>query len=349
MSNSLGDSAPVSQGRPRRRTPALRFLRVPAMCVLLATFAGLFADLWWALDLLNHFRPLLLVMLVALCCVPSLIRQPVWRLALIAGVAVNSAMVLPIFFGRDTREANLDIPPLTVLAFNVHTANKQHDDAVKYMAATGADLILVQEVNDAWLADLQQGLPEYDVLLARARDDNFGIALLARRDALHETRGLRITSVKTIDPSAGLSRVPAIELLGHWHGRPLAFMGLHTLPPLIASVAAHRNAQLAGAGQWARDHERIASLIIGDLNATPWCMPFRRLMTETDLFNAMQGRWPTGTWHSSLPGLLRLPIDHCLHSRELVTLSCEIGSQSFGSDHRPMLVKLGWVVDEEAY
>ena len=342
MSDTLGDAAPAASRRVLRSSFS-RFTEWVAVLLLLVTVAGLLADYWWFLDLTNHVRPHLLVLLVGLCLAPSVFRRRLWLVMVLGGAAVNAAMVVPILLGRDTRSVDAHVPPLTVLAFNVYTPNPQHEHAIAYVAAIGVDLVLLQETSDHWLSDIRTGLKDYEVLAARPRVDNFGITLLARRDPPGGPPALRGTSVRFVDPSGGSARVTAIELIGYWHDRPLAFLGLHTLPPVQGRVAANRDAQLRGAAQWARRHEDVAVIIAGDLNATPWSIPFRRLISESGLRNSMNGHWPTGTWHASLPGALQIPIDHCLYSDVLVLLSRQVGADSFGSDHRPVKARFGWL------
>ena len=51
------------------------------------------------------------------------------------------------------------------------------------------------------------------------------------------------------------------------------------------------------------------------------------------------GRGPT--WPGAFNTLGMIPIDHLLHSKELVTVDRIVGEAN-GSDHRPLIVEIGW-------
>jgi len=109
---------------------------------------------------------------------------------------------------------------------------------------------------------------------------------------------------------------------------------------MTPAMAAKRDRMLAGLGTWAerRDKPRV---VMGDLNATPWSASLRGLLRESRLVNSQAGFGVSGTWPSSMPAAGRIPIDHCLHSLEVVTVAREVGPD-VGSDHRPLKVALQW-------
>ena len=77
-------------------------------------------------------------------------------------------------------------------------------------------------------------------------------------------------------------------------------------------------------------------LLLGDLNATPWSHPFKRLLQETGLIDGSRGMGYQPTWPAGVLPLL-IPIDHCLHSQELRVVHKEVGPM-VGSDHYPVIV-----------
>jgi endonuclease/exonuclease/phosphatase (EEP) superfamily protein YafD len=79
--------------------------------------------------------------------------------------------------------------------------------------------------------------------------------------------------------------------------------------------------------------------VIGDFNVTAWSTYFRELVDQGDFANSQHGfaLWPT--WHAGLPLVMRIPIDQCLHSRDLATVARQVGPD-VGSDHLPLLVNL---------
>jgi endonuclease/exonuclease/phosphatase (EEP) superfamily protein YafD len=69
---------------------------------------------------------------------------------------------------------------------------------------------------------------------------------------------------------------------------------------------------------------------------SPW---YRRLRAETRLTNARRGFGVMASWPAYLPPVMRLPIDHCLVSDELIVTDCRLGP-AFGSDHLPLIVDI---------
>jgi len=80
-------------------------------------------------------------------------------------------------------------------------------------------------------------------------------------------------------------------------------------------------------------------LVCGDFNAAPWSTAFRELRRRADLRHSRGASIPEGTWPTWAPSPLRIPIDHCLVSREWTVKRYELGD-SVGSDHLPILVEL---------
>ena len=64
--------------------------------------------------------------------------------------------------------------------------------------------------------------------------------------------------------------------------------------------------------------------------------PFRRLLRRTGLENSSQGFGVQPTWPNFNP-LLRIPLDHCLHSSDISIVDRQIG-EDVSSDHYPLIV-----------
>lgn len=116
-------------------------------------------------------------------------------------------------------------------------------------------------------------------------------------------------------------------------------IGVHTLPPVSAGYAAGRAAQLAEAARRV-DASPEPVVVAGDLNATRWSAPLRRLLGETRLRDAsrgfgLQGTWPTGLGWS---GMIR--VDHVLVSPDWRVEDHRCGPTDLGSDHRAVVVDL---------
>lgn len=302
-----------------------------------AALTGLFAGrFYWLFDLLNHFwfHYFLYFTLSTFCLV--LLRGRKLLLLSAVMLALCVWQVLPLFsdLGRTTGTG----PELTLLHLNVNTHSGDKLAVANYLREQDADLVFLQEVNQAWLDALDGQIGSYALVLAQPQEDNFGIACYVRTDPHRVT----IESSTFVDLTDGQVGVPAIELVARvadGSGEMLvSILSVHTLPPVSSQYSALRDRQLASAEDWAVEVGANA-VIIGDLNATPWSAPLRKLITEAALGDSLAGRGQQASWPARLPGWLGIPIDHCLHGEGLTSTSRELGP-ACGSDHRALIVAL---------
>ncbi|NJM07606.1 hypothetical protein HC891_17630 [Candidatus Gracilibacteria bacterium] len=62
------------------------------------------------------------------------------------------------------------------------------------------------------------------------------------------------------------------------------------------------------------------------------------MLTDGQLYDSAIGYGIQGTWPSSLPPLLRIPIDHCLVNAQISIVARSVGP-ALGGDHTPLLVE----------
>lgn len=341
----------MSTPAPPDRKPAARSPAPPSplawlleALVLMALFFSVLAffGAWNCyVDLLAHFRPQYALALLIAAALALLLRT--WRAAGFAalGLAINAAVIVPLFVSATSAAIDETIPPLKVVSFNVRTSNRQFDAAAEYLLREQAEVVLLMEVDQTWLTELATRLHGYRMVEGLAQDDNFGIALFTRLDAA----GLAVKQTECFDITGGAAEVKVIAAQLQWHDQPLALLGIHPVPPMTERNAAARDAVLAAAGRWSLDQQAHgkAAIVIGDFNATPWSHAFRQLEQEGNLLNSQRGFGVQPTYRSNWPQLLGISIDHCLHSKDLKTMQRVVDPQGHGSDHRPLAVTLGWV------
>ena len=168
-------------------------------------------------------------------------------------------------------------------------------------------------------------LDELDALyphrVVEPRDDKFGIAVLSQWP-LEEPR--------VITPADG---PPAVVTVLRREASACLLVAAHPPAPVSADWSAWRDAQLAASGQLVAVADR-PTILAGDLNATPWCFGFRRLVATSGLRDSAVGRGIQATWNAHRP-VPRIPIDHVLVSPDILVLSREVG-RDVGSDHLPV-------------
>lgn len=311
------DPAPAS---PLHR--ALRRLAIVGLGALtLVTVLGFGGEWWWMLDLLAHFRGFALAAAMLAAIVLAALRW--WRLAAwsLALVLLHLALVVPLYAGGP---APTDAPRLRVISFNVLNGNPQTPEAARHVASLDPDVVALLEVSEAQLQAFEAALPGYH-RIAEPHDDPFGIAVLTRTAPTK-------AEVRTL----GTPWPPVIELELPLGGQPLAMLAIHPPPPVTTELSHTRDALLGTVAQWATQRSG-PTLVVGDLNATPWSAPLRALLDDSPLRSTqrfgLQPTWPAGL------GPLGLPIDHALCSDHLVPIARTVGP-SFGSDHRMLMVDL---------
>ena len=282
---------------------------------------------WWAFDLTSHFRVQYAVALIGLAAGIGCCRKFKKALLFVAFAAVNTAVVFPYFFGKggDLRSTERLV---RVCLINVRTENQRYDLVDAFIAETDPDVVVLEEVNTLWLENLTVLKRSFPYSTLEPRDDNFGIALFSK----HPLRNEEIVYI-------GDPELPAVVAQIEVKGRPINILGTHALPPGGREESARRNNQLAAIPNFLA--RRTGSVVLlGDLNVTPWCHYFKKLVRESGLKDSSLGRGIQPSWPTMfLP--LRIPIDHCLVSPGLKVVQRRIG-RDVGSDHLPVVVDLGF-------
>ncbi len=292
-----------------------------------ATVAGFGERLWWRFDLFAHFRPQYAAGLVVVATVMIFRRRRKTAAAFALLAIVNVVLILAAVVGRNVPPHG-DAATFTLLVVNVYTENTDHAAVIDFVRSESPDFVILEEVNDGWLAALEALGDSYPHMEARPREDNFGMALLSRRPFLEAA---------IEDTAAG---VPTIMAVSEISGKHVTVFALHTLPPGGARYWRLRNRMLDGAARQAASI-RGPLVLAGDLNTTPWTFTFHRFVKTSGLRDAGAGRWPFGTWPANLLPL-RIPIDHVLHSVDLAVVSRRRGPD-IGSDHFPTVIEFALV------
>jgi len=207
--------------------------------------------------------------------------------------------------------------------------NRDYGSPVKVLDAIRTyqpDFVVLEEIDKQWFDCLAPGLAEtYPHHVTELRSDNFGIGLWSKRPILNHT--ILYSSAWAI---------PTI-IADLDFGMVFTVIATHPVPPIRRKMAHARDAQLAELAQHARNAKHPV-LLIGDLNATPWCAAFRKLLRDSGLVNSAQGRGLYPSWPAFFPALLRIPIDHVLHTPDIEILDRQTGPR-VGSDHLPVIIE----------
>lgn len=337
----MNAAAPGSALRASARAAyfTLKILALPA-CLL--TTAAWFTSTPYPLAWLSPFRPLYASLLGGLVLF-ALAQRRAREAALFAffSFANLAAVFGPMLGSRSTpappRDATTTPPSLKIVYANVLTANPDPSRLLALIDHEKPDLVALLEIDRRWRDILVRTISaDYPHRFLHPREDNFGLAVFSRV----EPRTGRIEYLADTD-------IPSFDFaLEHPIG-PLRVLLTHPLPPGDARGTKLRDQHLGELALWRSFVAGLARpatpapavLILGDLNATPWCPPLHRLLTTSELRPAAwDHKLLATTWPVPLPHL-RVPLDHALLDSRLHCHSYRVGPD-IGSDHYPLILEL---------
>lgn len=309
----------------------MRRLRTPVAWLYLAlvglgtvTALALAAPLGWPFELFSHFRAQYAAAALLFAAVLLLLGRR-------TGAAV--AAVFCAFHALPALQRSVaDSPVATCIGpeFTVVTANLKFSNAdtrwfVDWLAEHPADVVVLQEVTDAWQRALAR-IDDYPNRRFLVREDPYGIGVMSRWP---------LDSVQFEDLAG--DGLPSISGSLHVEGRPVRFLAMHTHWPVLPNLARQRNRSLDTAASLVRAADAPV-VALGDLNLTAYSPVFGRFLDAAGLRDVMDGTdwrptWQAGFWP------LALRIDHVLVTPGLCVEHAEVGP-AVGSDHRPVIARL---------
>lgn len=312
--------------RVPRRTSLL--LAVPAVLTAVVSGLSFFGSLWWSLDLVANFRPHLAASLLFMGIVLVLAARRRLGVAVLLVGLVNAATVVPLFVPPGDDGDPLGTT-LTVLSYNANGLNDRYDEVIDYIRSEEPDVVFIHEATFLWEDALVAADLPHRVETGREEPLDFGTVALIPESAEFRTFGFATTAPR------------AVEVLIDVDGELVRVLGTHPLSPSTEARARLRDAQLGFARDWSAESGG-RRIVAGDLNATPWSLPFRRLLRDGNLHNSQRGYGLELTFPSGSSPLVQVPIDHVLYSDGFQVIDRRLGPP-LGSDHLPVVVELALV------
>lgn len=312
---------------------------VAAACfavVALAAQGGRYSD---RLDILTHFTPIYLLVLVAATLVWVLTGRygrTTPMLALIGTLSALTLMAPELTAAARRTGGKVDGETLTVLQFNSWGLNRDPQATLRWILAIDPDIIVMEEAmrdSDSVVAGLAKRYPSRTTC---AESSPCSTIILAKHRPL--VRG-------------GLAGGPLTDqLAGAWATfpspqGPFTVVGVHYTWPIPAGPQQWQSRRMALVlNRFPKDR----LILSGDFNSTPWSFTMRRQDRAFGLERRTRAlaSWPTGyevkrfegAHYHAAPFPL-LPIDHLYAGKGWRTVSVRRGPK-LGSDHYPVLVTL---------
>jgi endonuclease/exonuclease/phosphatase (EEP) superfamily protein YafD len=310
----------------------LRLLLVSTCALSLPSYV--FGDWHWV-ELSCHFRPHCFIALVFGSLWLLSVRRWGWLALVLPTCLLLGTSILPWYLPRAESLPQGAECNLRLLLANVLSSNLEHHLILDLVEMERPDVLVLLEVNHAWIESLSVLKEEYPFYHEVPRPDNFGIAVYSRLPLMN----LHMTEFGWDLPSI----VGILEL----NGRRVDLVATHPLPPLSAKYFHLRNRQLGrlpaafsvgSIGSVVAGSSSSSAILIGDLNLTMWSNYHARLEEESGLRNVRRGKGILPTWPVGL-GPARIPLDHCLVSPEILVAELRAGPD-VGGDHLPLIVDL---------
>jgi endonuclease/exonuclease/phosphatase (EEP) superfamily protein YafD len=299
---------------------------VTLLVVFLLSVLSLFGNHLF-LELTTHFR--LQYLIAGLVCAGALLICQQWRLLPLAILVVlfNAAFVKPYYDAPKPLAGSSGVG-VRLLQVNLLKINRSYEKAIAAIRDADADVVVLQELTPQWEQQVQVLTRQYPYCEWAARPSGSGMAILSRRP-LGETRVLKL------DPSTSHVAILTRVEIGP---RSLTVLGLHPTTPITPKKFVARNRQFEEAAA-ILSSVTGPKVLIGDLNTSMWSPYFTQLAQQSGLRDARLGFGLRTSWPMPLPSLLRLPIDHCLVSKDVRVDDVRLGKRT-GSDHRPVIFDL---------
>lgn len=281
---------------------------------LLATALGAMAGLFPYLELINHFRWVLLggSAIVALAAFWAG-RRVLVRLGIVV-LGVNALLAAVPLMSQASLAAR---PTLRVTTFNVWIGNREPQAVVSFLREEDADIVVLQEVGTKLEQEIVPPLKDkYPHVMSCARR-NCGLVLLSKTswlDAGFSDRA-RLAPPIVWARFAGASR-------------PYVVTGLHLAYPFQPEHQVDHIDWLAERLQQADETQ----VLVGDFNLTPFSLKLNMLAFKANLRRhaTLGASWPADRF---MPVVL---LDNLLASPDVKAVNVRYGAGSHGSDHYPV-------------
>lgn len=325
-------------------------------------FAGRFLkfDIAGVIALTSEFLHYFLLSSIPVVII-TLIARSYRRAALLSVHAVTFIWLYGALFVPQAAPICLDdCIALDVMTFNTVAGRMDNSELRATIAASSADIVVLQEVS-----------PDQGTYLQRHLDELYEHQAY-RLSAIGSERGLAILSSYPIidtslynDPATGLPTVMVATL--NVNGQALRIVNVHASPPYFSKKGYRpRSASaIAVAADIVAGNGSLPALLVGDFNATDQSAAYRQAIEAgfTDAYRqAGTGfgptypapgfyapRWlqyPQYTGYKSdgftIPAVVR--IDHIMHSEHFETASAQRVSET-PSDHYPVQASIYWYLN----
>lgn len=282
----------------------------------------------WFFDFFSHFRPqqTLLLLIAILWLIFAGHFGKATAAFFVFLLCCNS---LKNYFLKPYSEV---VSPKSVFEFsvflaNVYAKNKQHERVIRLIQKESPDIVVLLEIDEVWEKSLKESMTDYEIRKVLPREGFYGLAIFSKIP-------LKLIQEEIL----GSTQIPSLQCVFTRGHQETVLWITHPKSPRHFRNWKLRNEQLMDLSKKVSSDLR-PSLVIGDLNTSPWSAWFEALKTHR-LRDSREGYGIHGTWPARLPFFFRIPLDHILISSEVRVLEHRV-LKEIGSDHLPVCARFG--------
>ncbi|MEQ9689857.1 MAG: endonuclease/exonuclease/phosphatase family protein [Bauldia litoralis] len=220
-----------------------------------------------------------------------------------------------------------------MVAANVKMSNRRYDALIDLLADQDPDMVILVEVDAAWLAALAPIRERYPFVIEQPQDNAYGMALFSRLPLTDAAVRFRL-----------MEEVPSIRASVETpDGQRFALYVIHPEPPVPHADTLGRDGELILTAEDTKEDD-LPAVVAGDLNDGAWSRSTRRFQRLSGLLDPRVGR---GFFNSfdARNRFMRWPLDHLFHDARFRVADLA-RLPAIGSDHFPMLFALALMADE---
>jgi endonuclease/exonuclease/phosphatase (EEP) superfamily protein YafD len=212
---------------------------------------------------------------------------------------------------------------LKIYCWNLWVGNGDLQGVVSHLEEQDADIVILIEMGQHH-TEIIDKLSKTYMHIEWIPDGAAGIGVLSR---IPHTQFTVLDLANEGMPAIDVD-VPSTD-----SSQAMRILALHTRSPSFHPIRTRqRDNQLSAVTRWVQSTNQ-PSLVVGDLNISPWSSPFRSLTAQGGLLDSRSYRGYFSSWPSPLR-MLGIPIDHLLATREIIIRYRGVDHVFGPSDHR---------------
>ena len=303
------------------------------------TVAGFLGRFSWVFDAVCHFRAQYFFILMLSAILFTYGRK--WAPCILTSIfaLINATIFIPYLAVVEPVQA--DPHKIRALSINLDFNNASFDRTVSFITKSQPQLLILEELSEGWEEALRETLAKFPYFIrlkyanAYPSDSRNWV-----RDIVEEHKmSLGLFSKLPFESSklGQFETYPTPYVMGQFKfkGKPFTLFGAHLIAPIGNVLSKVRNNEIAVLTQQIQAISQ-PTVLLGDLNVTPWSPFFKDLIQKTGLKETRKGRGIYPTWPTRHVSM-QIPIDHSLTSSGIIVHSFRLGPD-VGSDHFPLVL-----------